>query len=88
MEVYLNGKRVAGAEEKVSDSNEAFDVSRAYILQHWVQACAGRGAYPIKFNGSLLPWMEWITTKALQREVIVALTTAAGVGPTGGRIPG
>jgi len=53
MEVYLNGKRVAGAEEKVSDSNQAFDVSRAYILQHWVQACAGRGAYPIKFNGSL-----------------------------------
>jgi len=28
-------------------------VSRAYALQRWIQACAGRGKYPIKFNGSL-----------------------------------
>jgi hypothetical protein len=53
MEVYLNGKRVAGSKEKISVSDEAFEVSRAYQLQRWVQACAGRGAYPIKFNGSL-----------------------------------
>ena len=32
---------------------EAEAVSRAYQLQRWVAACAGRGAYPIKFNGSL-----------------------------------
>ena len=28
-------------------------VTRAYVLQRWVQACAGRGHFPIKFNGSL-----------------------------------
>ena len=28
-------------------------INRAYVLQRWVQACAGRGKYPIKFNGSL-----------------------------------
>ena len=32
---------------------EARLVSRAYALQRYVQACAGRGTYPIKFNGSL-----------------------------------
>jgi len=32
---------------------EAELVSNAYALQRWVQACAGRGKYPIKFNGSL-----------------------------------
>ena len=55
MEVYLNGARVAGEKSATakSDLNEAFEVSQAYTLQRWVQACAGRGAYPIKFNGSL-----------------------------------
>ncbi len=32
---------------------EAEIVSRAYALQRWIQAGAGRGKYPIKFNGSL-----------------------------------
>ena len=32
---------------------DAFLVSRAYNLQRFINACAGRGAYPIKFNGSL-----------------------------------
>ncbi len=30
-----------------------FDVSRGYALQRFINACAGRGAYPIKFNGSI-----------------------------------
>lgn len=34
-------------------SREADLVSRSYALQRYVQACAGRGRYPIKFNGSL-----------------------------------
>lgn len=34
-------------------SEEAKAVGRAYALQRWIQAGAGRGAYPIKFNGSL-----------------------------------
>jgi hypothetical protein len=29
------------------------DVTRGYILQRFMNACAGRGAQPIKFNGSL-----------------------------------
>ena len=34
------------------------DVSRGYALQRFITACAGRGAFPIKFNGSLftVPW--------------------------------
>lgn len=32
---------------------EAEEVTRAYVLQRWVQACAGRGQLPIRFNGSL-----------------------------------
>ncbi|MCX6964519.1 MAG: DUF5703 domain-containing protein [Verrucomicrobia bacterium] len=41
------------AETGQNNLNEAFEVSQAYTLQRWIQACAGRGAYPIKFNGSL-----------------------------------
>lgn len=29
------------------------DIDRAYALQRWITACGGRGAYPIKFNGSI-----------------------------------
>ena len=34
------------------------NVARGYNLQRFITACAGRGAYPIKFNGSLfvMPW--------------------------------
>ena len=34
-------------------SDDAAVVSQSYALQRYVQACAGRGAYPIKFNGSI-----------------------------------
>ena len=30
-----------------------FDVSRGYNLQRFINACSGRGAYPIKFNGNI-----------------------------------
>lgn len=33
--------------------DDAFVVSRAYALQRFIDAAAGRGRYPIKFNGSL-----------------------------------
>jgi alpha-L-fucosidase 2 len=33
--------------------NDAFTVSRAYALQRFIDASAGRGGYPIKFNGSI-----------------------------------
>lgn len=36
-----------------ADDKAPAQVSRAYALQRFVNACAGRGALPIKFNGSL-----------------------------------
>jgi hypothetical protein len=48
--IYLNGRLIAaaGGGRAVPAS-----VAQAYALQRWVTACAGRGKYPIKFNGSL-----------------------------------
>ncbi|HWA84116.1 MAG TPA: DUF5703 domain-containing protein, partial [Fimbriimonadaceae bacterium] len=45
-EIDLDGKRVAWHEPE-----EGSPVTRGYTLQRYVQACQGRGAYPIKFNG-------------------------------------
>jgi hypothetical protein len=38
---------------KVSGSAEAEQISASYAIQRYLTACAGRGAQPIKFNGSL-----------------------------------
>jgi hypothetical protein len=38
---------------RVSGAPDAETVSRGYALQRFISACAGRGAYPIKFNGSI-----------------------------------
>lgn len=38
---------------RVTGFADAETLTRAYTLQRWISACAGRGAYPIKFNGSL-----------------------------------
>lgn len=37
----------------ITGSADTFAVSQAYALQRYINACAGRGTYPIKFNGSL-----------------------------------
>ncbi|GIV18779.1 MAG: hypothetical protein KatS3mg023_0530 [Armatimonadota bacterium] len=37
----------------VSGSPEAEKVTQGYALQRFINACAGRGRYPIKFNGSI-----------------------------------
>ena len=37
----------------ISGDSAAWATTRGYILQRFVTACAGRGAYPIKFNGSI-----------------------------------
>ena len=37
----------------ISGGEDAEMVTRAYILQRFVNACGGRGAYPVKFNGSI-----------------------------------
>jgi hypothetical protein len=35
------------------DSDAAYRVTQGYMLQRYMNACAGRGAMPIKFNGSI-----------------------------------
>ena len=47
--IYHNGKLV---KEERGDS-AAETLTRGYTLQRWMNACAGRGAFPIKFNGSI-----------------------------------
>jgi hypothetical protein len=37
----------------LSGEAKAHETTEGYILQRFVTACAGRGAYPIKFNGSI-----------------------------------
>ena len=37
----------------VQGDEQAHQVTQGYILQRFVTACAGRGAYPVKFNGSI-----------------------------------
>jgi len=36
-----------------SPNDDTYILSRAYLLQRFINACAGRGQYPIKFNGSI-----------------------------------
>jgi len=45
---------ISGGKHKSKNTEtDAFVVSRGYALQRFITACAGRGRYPIKFNGSL-----------------------------------
>jgi len=46
--IYLQGKLLA---KRPGDT--VSPIARGYNLQRYVQACGGRGAYPIKFNGSI-----------------------------------
>ena len=38
--------------EESEEHCDAFEVSRSYALQRFINACAGRGRYPMKYNGS------------------------------------
>jgi hypothetical protein len=56
MQIFVDGnEKVAKNKSDAAFNNlsDAFVLSRAYTLQRYVSACAGRGRYPIKFNGSL-----------------------------------
>jgi len=46
--IYLDGKLAAGR-----PGDTVSPIARSYNLQRYVQACGGRGAYPIKFNGGI-----------------------------------
>ena len=39
--------------QTANPDEDAFVVSRAYALQRFINGCAGRGRYPIRFNGSI-----------------------------------
>jgi len=49
--IYVRSPRAV--KTPLGRENEGDVVTRACILQRFVNACAGRGAFPIKFNGSL-----------------------------------
>ncbi len=51
IQMWLDGQLVA--ETGISGGNDAAVVSRAYALQRFIDACNGRGQFPIKFNGSI-----------------------------------
>ena len=52
MELFLNGRIVM--EQKLKENlKDAFVVTRAYNLQRFIDACASRGRFPVKFNGSI-----------------------------------
>jgi hypothetical protein len=58
--LYVQGRLVAerGAAPTEDHSESATGanvspVTRGYILQRYINACGGRGTYPIKFNGSI-----------------------------------
>ena len=50
--LYVDGRQVGG-DASAAIRDEAAFVSQMYHLQRFVTACAGRGRYPIKFNGSI-----------------------------------
>ncbi len=43
----------AGSNDNQEDEEDAAAVNRGYLLQRFINGCAGRGNYPIKFNGSI-----------------------------------
>lgn len=52
MELLLDGKVVKATKEPL-DPAPASRLTQALVLQRWIQACGGRGYWPIKFNGSI-----------------------------------
>lgn len=55
LRLFLNGKllKESARGDAAATNATASPVTRAYVLQRWIQACGGRGRYPIKFNGSI-----------------------------------
>ena len=66
-----------GSWVQVSGGAEQKTVSSGYALQRFVNACGGRGAQPIKFNGSIF------TVDAKEETVPTMPITAAWVAPIG-----
>lgn len=53
----------------VKGTDEAEKVSQGYAMQRYMSACAGRGEYPIKFNGSLFTVGHDLPQDAISNEL-------------------
>ncbi|MCX6898523.1 MAG: DUF5703 domain-containing protein [Verrucomicrobia bacterium] len=51
--LYLNGKLLKAEGGGGMEQPTPSLITRAYVLQRWMAACAGRGNFPTKFNGSI-----------------------------------
>lgn len=51
--LYLNGKLLKAEGGGGMEQPTPSVVTRAFVLQRWMAACAGRGNFPTKFNGSI-----------------------------------
>ncbi|MBM3890987.1 MAG: LamG domain-containing protein, partial [Verrucomicrobia bacterium] len=51
--IYLDGKLLKSEGGGGMEQPTPSLVTRAYVLQRWMGACAGRGNFPVKFNGSI-----------------------------------
>ena len=59
----------------VRGDETAGKVTQGYVLQRFVTACAGRGAYPIKFNGSIFT-VDWLKRERVKGEMKETLMNA------------
>ncbi|MCK6445267.1 MAG: DUF5703 domain-containing protein [Planctomycetes bacterium] len=50
--LWLDGRALKSTEAR-RDPSPPSRITQGYVLQRWIQACAGRGNFPIKFNGSI-----------------------------------
>jgi hypothetical protein len=51
--IYVRTGSSAAVKTPLGEESEGLVVTRGYVLQRFISACAGRGAFPIKFNGSI-----------------------------------
>ena len=51
--IYVRSGAGSSVKTPFGDESEGLVVTRGYVLQRFISACAGRGAFPIKFNGSI-----------------------------------
>ena len=51
--IYVKSSPEATVKTPLGIESEGDVVTRGYILQRFISACAGRGAFPVKFNGSI-----------------------------------
>ena len=51
--IYIHDDATAAGNDAPAMGRSAAAVTQGYVLQRFVTACAGRGAYPVKFNGSI-----------------------------------